>query len=146
MNRHEPSLASPSQKAGVRGEAVRLIAGFTERNAVLLFLASLVSIFCLLSVANAQPTNLPQPSPYSHWTKGPPADANYFPIGVWLQSPDKAARYKAAGINLYVALWRGPTDEQLALLQKAGMRLICSQNQAGLKNLDNPTIIGWMHG
>jgi len=114
--------------------------------AVVLFLATLVLVFCLQSVANAQPTNLPPPSPYSHWTNGPPTDANYFPIGVWLQNPDKAARYKAAGINLYVALWRGPTDEQLALLQKAGMRLICSQNQAGLKNLDNPTIIGWMHG
>jgi len=113
---------------------------------VLLFLASLVSIFCLLSVADAQPPNPPQPSPYSRWTNGPPADANYFPIGVWLQSPNNAARYKAAGINLYVALWRGPTDDQLVLLQKAGMRLICSQNQAGLKNLKNPTIIGWMHG
>ncbi len=31
--------------------------------------------------------------------------------------PSNAERYKEAGINLYVGLWRGPTEEQLALLQ-----------------------------
>src|SRR5689334_2780858 len=35
-------------------------------------------------------------------------DPNFFPLAVWLQNPANAARYKAAGINLYVALWRGP--------------------------------------
>lgn len=32
------------------------------------------------------------------------------------------------------------------MLKSAGMRLICSQNQVGLKHLDDSTIIGWMHG
>ena len=40
--------------------------------------------------------------------KGPLADPSFFPIAVWLQSPAQAGRYKEAGINLYVALWRGP--------------------------------------
>src|SRR5262249_22760462 len=57
-----------------------------------------------------------------------------------------AARYKAAGINLYVGLWRGPTEEQLAELKKHGLRVICSQNAVGLRHRDDPTIVGWMHG
>jgi len=86
------------------------------------------------------------PLPYSRWKNGPPPDENYFPIAVWLQNPANAARYKAAGINLYVGLWRGPTSNQLAALQKAGVSVICGQNRAGLENKDNPVIVGWMHG
>jgi hypothetical protein len=83
---------------------------------------------------------------YSRWRNGPPADAGYFPIAVWLQNPRNAARYKAAGINVYAAVWRGPTTNQLAELETAGMSLICSQNRVALANRDNPVIIGWMHG
>jgi hypothetical protein len=74
------------------------------------------------------------------------SDPNFFPLAVWLQNPANAARYKAAGINVYVALWRGPTDEQLATLKQHGIYVICSQNAAGLAHKDDPTIIGWMHG
>src|SRR4051812_48925302 len=49
-------------------------------------------------------------------TKGLLADPGFFPIAVWLQDPRQAERYKEAGINLYVALWRGPNEEQLATL------------------------------
>jgi hypothetical protein len=73
-------------------------------------------------------------------------DPNFFPLAVWLQNPTNAARYKAAGINLYVALWRGPTDQQLAQLKEQGLYVICSQNAAGLAHQDDPTIVGWMHG
>src|SRR5687767_324085 len=83
---------------------------------------------------------------FSQWKNGPPSDPNYFPIAVWVQDPKNAERYKAAGINLYVALWRGPTTNQLAALAKAGMPVICSQNARGLENKDNPIIVGWMHG
>jgi len=90
------------------------------------------------------------PSPLSvhspSWTNGLSAAPDYFPIAVWLQDPRNAARYKAAGINLYVGLWRGPTTNQLVELQKAGMQVICGQNRAGLENKDNPTIVAWMHG
>jgi hypothetical protein len=84
-------------------------------------------------------------SPYARWKHGPPADENYFPIAVWLQSPRNAERFKAAGINLYVGLWRGPNAEQLAALAKAGMPVICAQNSYGLTQKDNPIIVGWMH-
>jgi hypothetical protein len=73
-------------------------------------------------------------------------ETKVFPIAVWLQSPTRAPQYKAIGINLYVGLWRGPTAEQLAELKKHGMRVICSQNAAGLKHIDDPTIVAWMHG
>ena len=76
------------------------------------------------------------------WKNGPPVEESYFPIAVWLQDPRNAARYKAAGINLYIGLWQGPTSNQLAALQKAGMPVICSQNRVALENKDNPIIIG----
>lgn len=53
-------------------------------------------------------------APYAQWKYGPPATPNYFPIAVWLQSPENALKYKAAGFNLYVGLWQGPTEEQLS--------------------------------
>jgi hypothetical protein len=81
-----------------------------------------------------------------HWSMGPPTDPHFFPLAVWLQDPRRADQYRAAGFNTYVALWKGPTEEQLAALKKAGMRLICEQNKTGLSHLQDPTIIGWMHG
>jgi hypothetical protein len=74
------------------------------------------------------------------------SDPNFFPLAVWVQNPANAARYKAAGINLYVGLWRGPTDEHLATLKQHGMHVICSQNATGLAHKDDPTIVAWMHG
>jgi hypothetical protein len=83
---------------------------------------------------------------YAKWSHGPSADKSFFPIAVWLQDPGKAARYREAGINLYVGLWRGPTQEQLETLKQAGMSVICSQNRVALARKDDPTIVGWMHG
>jgi hypothetical protein len=65
---------------------------------------------------------------------------------VWLQAPANAERYRQAGFNTYVGLWRGPTEEQLAALKKAGLRIICHQNEVGLSHRDDASIIGWMHG
>jgi hypothetical protein len=97
--------------------------------------------------AGERPTTRPAGrSPYAQWEHGPPADEGYFPISVWLQHPKNAGRYKAAGINLYVGLWKGPTGAQLAALKKAGMPVICHQNAVGLKHRDDAIIVGWMHG
>ena len=85
-------------------------------------------------------------SPYVKWQNGPPHDAGFFPIAVWLQNPAKAVKYRAAGFNTYIGLWKGPTQEQLARLKRADMKVICSQNEVGLEHIDDPTIIGWMHG
>ena len=83
---------------------------------------------------------------YAKWNHGPSVDKSFFPIAVWLQSPAKAPQYREAGINIYVALWRGPTEEQLQMLKQAGMLLVCDQNKVALAHKDDPTIIGWMHG
>ena len=71
---------------------------------------------------------------------------DFFPIAVWLQSPSRAADYRAAGFNTYVGLWGGPTETQLAELRRNGLSVICEQNAVGLLHRDDPTIIGWMHG
>jgi hypothetical protein len=80
------------------------------------------------------------------WRNGPPRDEAFFPIAVWLQAPRNAERYKEAGINTYVGLWEGPTEEQLAALKKAGMKVVCSQNPVALKSPNADCIIAWMHG
>ncbi len=76
----------------------------------------------------------------------PLADSALFPIAVWLQDPAQAAKYKAAGVNLYVALWKGPTEAQLKTLRAAGMPVICEQSRVGLSHRDDLIIVGWMHG
>jgi hypothetical protein len=77
---------------------------------------------------------------------GLPKASESFPLAVWLQSPANAARYRAIGINTYVGLWRGPTEEQLDQLDKAGIRVICEQNERSLRYKNRSTIVGWMHG
>ncbi len=106
----------------------------------------LITAVCVASQgADKQPARRAG-TPYARWKNGPAADPNYFPIAMWLQSPRNAAKFQQAGINLYVGLWKGPTEEQLATLKAAGMRVICEQNEVGLQHLDDPTIAGWMHG
>ena len=78
--------------------------------------------------------------------KGLPRSPDFFPMAVWLQSPANAGRYRDIGINTYVALWRGPTEEQLDALDRAGIRVICGQNRSALRFKDRPTVVGWMHG
>jgi hypothetical protein len=68
-----------------------------------------------------------------------------FPIGVWLQDPTNAVRYRATGINTYVGLWQGPTAQQLSELQAHGLRVICSQNETALRHPAATNIIAWMH-
>ena len=84
--------------------------------------------------------------PIVSWRGGPLADPSFFPIMVWVQNPELAPQYKALGINTYMGLWEGPTEEQLATLARHGMYVICEQNEVGLKHLDDPSIMAWMHG
>jgi len=83
-------------------------------------------------------------SPYAQWKNGPPKDESFFPIAVWDQNPVYAPKYKEMGANIFVGLWDGPTEEQLAELKKNGMLTICDQNAVGLAHKDDPTIVGWL--
>jgi RNA polymerase sigma factor (sigma-70 family) len=80
---------------------------------------------------------------YSAWKNGPSKDPAYFPIGVWAQRAECASEYKNVGINLYVHLFGGPTEEELTILKQVGMQVICQQNEVALQHLDDPTIVGW---
>jgi hypothetical protein len=102
----------------------------------------------VLAVAVAMPSVgcAATPSAYDAWARGPSKDPSYFPITVWLQDPASAPKYQALGFNTIVGLWKGPTEEQLATLKKHNMKIICEQNEVGLKHLADPTIIAWMHG
>lgn len=103
-------------------------------------------LLCVSLVTSGEPVPAPAASPYARWTRGPSPDPAFFPIAVWLQNPAKAQRYLEAGFNTYVGLWKGPTEEQLATLKAAGMKVICHLNDVGRQHLDDPTIVGWMHG
>ncbi len=78
--------------------------------------------------------------------RGLPTSPEFFPIAVWLQAPSNAEKYRAIGINTYVGLWRGPTEEQLDALDRAGIRVICGQSERSLRFKDRATIVAWMHG
>jgi hypothetical protein len=105
-------------------------------------LALLAAVTCTARTAGDEPGKGPRPAE----KKGSLSDPDFFPIAVWLQNPARAPEYRKIGINLYVGLWRGPTEAQLAELKKHGMKVICSQNKVGLDHLDDPTILAWMHG
>jgi hypothetical protein len=111
--------------------------------------SSFACLFPALALTVAAGASVSPPAcanPYGRWQNGPAHDENFFPIAVWLQPPAKARQYLEAGFNTYVGLWDGPTEEQLAALKQAGMKVFCEQNAVSIKHLNDPTIIGWMHG
>jgi hypothetical protein len=80
---------------------------------------------------------------YGAFSHGPPSDPSFFPIAVWLQDPSTAKQYAAIGINLYLGLWQGPTDDQLSALKAAGMPVGCDQNDVGLAHTNDSGIVLW---
>lgn len=106
-------------------------------------MASLLGVIVTAAITAGETA---RPGPYAQWQNGPPNDPAFFPIAVWLQPPSKAQAYLNAGVNTYVGLWRGPTESQLAALKQAGMKVICEFNDVARRHLDDPTIVGWMHG
>lgn len=97
--------------------------------------------------ADAQPEALPWfggPSYYADFPRGFPADPSFLPIGVWMQNPENAARFAEVGINHYVGLWQGPTDEQLATATTANMPVVCEQAGVWAANVGDTNILGWL--
>ncbi len=120
--------------------------GWRHACALMITMLLLSSTGCGSKRSASSPTTMGFPaSPYGEWANGPSSDPAYFPIGVWLQSPANAAAYRNMGVNLYVGLWQGPTQEQLSVLAAEGMQTICALNDVGREHLDDPTIVGWMH-
>lgn len=84
------------------------------------------------------------PDYHRRWPRGFPSDASYFPIGVWMQNPANAARFAAVGVNHYVGLWQGPTEEQLRLARAAEMPVVCEQAGVWQASLGERIIRGWL--
>ncbi len=100
----------------------------------------------LLAIALAMPVLLRCAAPEAgpSWTRGLPQDPSFFPIGVWLQDPAAAPRYRDLGINLYVGLSKIPEGGHLDALRQAGMRLILRADEAGLCFKGDPAVAAWM--
>jgi hypothetical protein len=101
---------------------------------VVLLMAVLVGLFCAPTASIAR-----------EYRNGFTTDPSFFPIGVWSQSPDHAPEYKAIGINTYVGLWKGPTEQQLATLAKYNMNVVASQNETALHSANRSVIKAWLH-
>lgn len=118
--------------------------------------ASLTTATLLLAATAAQaptpalaPSATPTPSPAApprpgFGRDGTVLDPNWFPIGVWLQQPANAAKYRELGVTLYVGLWEGPTKAQLQDLAAASMPVICHRNEVGAAD-QSGIILAWMH-
>jgi hypothetical protein len=82
-------------------------------------------------------------SPYGQWPHGPSTSANFFPIGVWLQSPNHIAEFKGIGVNTFVGFWGSLDQTSFAAFASAGMGLIPMQNSVGLNSPEKTAIVGW---
>ncbi len=106
-------------------------------------LALLIVLVGSLSAAEAE-------TPLAKWENGPAAGDDHFTIGVWLQDPANAQRYRDLGVNLYIGLWQGPTRAQLEALREAEMPVIARQNDLARTMLEEEdellqVIVGWKH-
>lgn len=81
---------------------------------------------------------------FARWPNGPSSDPSFFPIMVWMQNPDNAARFRDHGVNFFTGLWQGPTETQLAGLAGAGMPAACSQSGIWEQHLGDTSIEAWL--
>lgn len=84
------------------------------------------------------------PNYYADFPRGFPENPEFFPVGVWMQNPSNAERFAEVGVNHYVGLWQGPTDEQLAVAEAANMPVVCEQAGVWAANVDDANIQGWL--
>ena len=112
--------------------------------------AALAAVLPLLPAGSSGRTGDP-PAPTqaapadTPFANGFPDDPHFFPIGVWMQSPDRAPAYKRIGINTYVGLWDGPTGAQLSELAGQGLFAVAEQNEVALASPDRHVVRAWMH-
>ena len=87
------------------------------------------------------------PAYYAQWSNGPSSSPDFFPIAVWLQSPEAATAktYKSIGINTFVGLYHGPTEAQLKAVASLDVVTICDQNSVALASKNNTVIMAWLH-
>ena len=95
------------------------------------------------SNARSKALTAPPPSPWK-WPLGPSSEETFLPIGVWLQNPSNAQKYRDdMGINTFVGLWTGPTESNLQTLAAAGMPVYDTQTMPALVSPNNHVIHAW---
>ena len=97
----------------------------------------IAAVFAAVALATGVPAVA---APY---TNGLPASPDYFPIGVWLQQPRHALEFQELGINLFVGLWKGPTEDQLATLAANHMDVAAAQNDVALSSPNANVVKMW---
>jgi len=88
----------------------------------------------------------PDSAYYAQWPNSPVDGPNTWIIGVWMQNPANAVRFQGVHTNVFTGLWNGSTEEQLAMLGRAGMGVIGEQAGAWKTHERDATIRGWMGG
>jgi hypothetical protein len=86
------------------------------------------------------------PDYYQKFSRSLPPDANYFPLGVWLESVLTQADVdidKDAGLNLYVGL---TPNSSLPLIERNGMRTVLQQADwiSNETAINSPAVAGWV--
>lgn len=75
-------------------------------------------------------------------------DPNFFPITVWLQTPESnAVNYKNIGVNTFSGLYNGPSTSSLSALQSAGEGVLLGQQSSALSasfTSYRPVMKGWL--
>src|ERR1700692_533098 len=84
-----------------------------------------------------------QSSPYSPWTYGPSTSPNFFPIGVWLQSPGNAQEFENIGVNMFVGFFGDLDAASMTTFASLKMPVVPTQNAVGLASPQRSWIWGW---
>lgn len=83
------------------------------------------------------PTRARQPG------NGLSTSSDFFPIAVWLQTPESSAKkYKDIGVNTFIGLPKATTSAALSALSGNGMGLLAVQNATGIR-ASNTTMKAW---
>jgi hypothetical protein len=103
------------------------------------------SIFIGLVLLLTAPTASVAAANYAAWPNGPSPsnNPNFFPIGVWLQSPPNVAEYTNIGINMYIGFFGSLDQGSLSSMAASQMPLVPTQNSVGLTGAGNSIIRGW---
>ena len=105
--------------------------------------AALIAFFLAGTELISGPIAVAQTSPYSQWTYGPSTNPNFFPIGVWLQSPGNAQEFENIGVNMFVGFWGSLDAASMTTFASLKMPVVPRQNSVGLTSPQRSWIWGW---
>ena len=94
--------------------------GFSQDNIVGIPITTMMKYYPY-DLENLSIIAAPQKSVYSQWKNGPSPKADSFVIGVWFQRGELAQKYKDIGMNTYIGIQKGPTVDNLKMLDEADM-------------------------